>query len=171
MGIYPYSPLFGARCNWFRNGESVGCSVLPHMVGAVAHKPTILHPAGQSEVQVHPDVVFKSLVVGQRVGTERAVPVRYLTLNHLAPVDQTAAPFHFPCGGWADYVIQPDVPVPSVVRVAGINNKALDTTEDVDNIATFDRSDLGTFLRDSHHPFFLQDILPHLNGLSVLAGF
>ena len=57
MGMYPYSPLFGARRNWLGNGESVGSSMLPHVVGAVGHKPTILHPAGQSEVQVHPDVV------------------------------------------------------------------------------------------------------------------
>ena len=55
--MYLYSPLFGARRNWFGNGESVGSSMLPHVVGAVGHKPTILHPAGQSEAQVHPDVV------------------------------------------------------------------------------------------------------------------
>ena len=78
------------------------CSLLPHLVGAVAHKPTILHPTGQSEAQVHPDVVVKTSVVGRCIGTERAVPVCYLTLNHLASVDQTAAPFHFPCGGMAD---------------------------------------------------------------------
>ena len=89
----------------------------------------------------------------------------------LASVDQTSTPFHFPCGGWADYVVQSDVPVPSIVRVMGINNKALDTMEDINNIAAFDRSGFGTFLWDSHHPFFLQDILPHLDGLSFLACF
>ena len=53
----PYSLLFGAHRDWLRNGESVGSSMLPHEIGAVGDKPTILHPTGQSEAQVHPDVV------------------------------------------------------------------------------------------------------------------
>ena len=89
--------------------------MLPHVVRAVGHKPTILHPAGQSEVQVHPDVVIKGPVVCRHVGTERAIPVRYLTLNDLAFVNQTTALLHFPCGGWADDIVQSNVPITSVV--------------------------------------------------------
>ena len=57
MGMYPYSLLFGACRDWLRNSESVGSSMLPHEFEAVGDKPTILHPAGQSEAQVHPDVI------------------------------------------------------------------------------------------------------------------
>ena len=113
--MYPYSPLFGACRNWFGNGESVGSGMLPHVVGTVGHKPTILHPAGQSEAQVHPDVVVKSPMVRRRVRTERAVPVRYLTLNHLPFMNQATALLHFPSEGWADYIIQSNIPVTSVV--------------------------------------------------------
>ena len=38
--------------------------MLPHALGAVCDEPAIRHPAGQGEVQVHPDVVVESQVVG-----------------------------------------------------------------------------------------------------------
>ena len=57
MGMYPYLLFFGARRDWLQNGEFVGSSMLPHEIRAVGHKPTILHPTGQSEAQMHPDVV------------------------------------------------------------------------------------------------------------------
>ena len=63
MGMYPYSVLFGVHRDSLRNGESVGDSMLPHKIGAVGHKPTVLHPASQSEVQVHPDVVVQGPVI------------------------------------------------------------------------------------------------------------
>ena len=62
-GMYPYSLLFGAHRNWFRDGESMRSSMLPHVVGALGHEPTILHPVGQSEAQVHPDVVVQGPVI------------------------------------------------------------------------------------------------------------
>ena len=62
-GMYPYSLLFGARHNWFGDGESVRNGMLPHMVGAVGDIPAVFHPTGQSEAQVHTDVVVQSLVV------------------------------------------------------------------------------------------------------------
>ena len=52
----------------------------------------------------------------------------------------------------------------------GVNDKALNTTEDVDNIVAFDWAGLGTLLRDSYHSFFPQDIVPHLYSLLVFAG-
>ena len=57
MGMYLYSFLFGGHRDWLQNVESMGGSMLPHEIEAVGHKPTILHPTGQSEAQVHPDVV------------------------------------------------------------------------------------------------------------------
>ena len=114
-GIYPYSLLFGARRNQFGDGESVRRSMLPHEVGVVGYKPTILHPAGQSEAQVHPDVVVKGPVICRRVRTERAIPVCHITLNDLASVNQATAPLHFSCGGWADYIVQANIPVTTVV--------------------------------------------------------
>ena len=113
--MYPYSLLFGAPRNWFGDGESVQSSMLPHVVGAVGHEPTILHPAGQSEVQVHADVVVQGPVICRCVGTERAIPIRHLTLNDLAFVNEATALLHFPCGGWADYIVQSNVPVTSIV--------------------------------------------------------
>ena len=56
-GYVAVSFLFGVHRDWLRNGESVGFSMLPHEIRAVGHKPTTLHPAGQSEAQVHMDVV------------------------------------------------------------------------------------------------------------------
>ena len=71
--------------------------------------------AGQSEAQVHTDVVVQSPVVGRRVRAERAIPVSDFTLKDLTVVHQTATFFHFPGGDWADYIVQTNVPVTSVV--------------------------------------------------------
>ena len=73
-------------------------------------------------------------------------------------------------GSQADDIVQPDVPVSSIVRVVGIDNLALDTTEDVNDILALDRSGLGTLPQDSHHSFFPQDVVPHLYCLWVFAG-
>ena len=50
-------------------------SMLPHEFGVVSDEPTVLHPAGQSEVQVHPDVVIQGAVICRGVGAEQAIPV------------------------------------------------------------------------------------------------
>ena len=113
--MYPYSLLFGARRNWFGNGESMPSSMLPHLVGAVGDVPTVFHPTGQSEAQVHTDMVVQSPVVCRRVRAERAIPISHFTLNNLTIENETAALFHFPGGSWADYIIQTNVPVTSVV--------------------------------------------------------
>ena len=89
--------------------------MLPHDIGVVSHKPTILHPAGQSEAQVHPDVVVQGVVIGRGVGAERAIPMCHFPLYYLAFVDEGTTLFNLPCGGRAHDIIQPDVPVPSVV--------------------------------------------------------
>ena len=57
----------------------MGSSVLPHVLGAVCGEPAIQHPAGQGEVQVHPDVIVESPVIGGGIRTKRAVPVTYFT--------------------------------------------------------------------------------------------
>ena len=62
MGIYPYSFLFVHR-DWLRSVESMVSSMLPHEIGVVSHEPTVLHPAGQSEAQMHLDVVVKGVVI------------------------------------------------------------------------------------------------------------
>ena len=144
--------------------------MLPHKFGVVSHEPAVLHPASQSEVQVHPDVVVQGAVIGRGIGAERAIPVRHLPLYDPAFVDKGTTLFNLFGGSWADDVIQPDVPVLSIVRVTGIDNLALDTTKDVNDIPALDQSGLGALLRDSHHSFFSQDIVPRLYCLRVFAG-
>ena len=143
--------------------------MLPHDVGVVSHKPTILHPAGQSEVQVHPDVVVQGAVIGRGVETERAIPVCHFPLYNPAFVDEGTTLFNLPCGGRAYDIIQPNVPVSSVVRVVGIDDLALDTTEQVNNILALNWSGLGALLRDSHHSFVPQDGVCRFYGLRVSA--
>ena len=87
----------------------------PHLLRAVGDEPTVLHPTGQSEAEVHPDVVVQGLVVCRGIGTERTIPVCDLPLDDPASVNQTAMLLHLCCGGWADYVIEPDLPIPSIV--------------------------------------------------------
>ena len=143
--------------------------MLPHEIRVVSHEPTVLYPAGQSEAQVHPDVVVQGAVIGRGVGTERAIPVCHLPLYNPAFVDKGTTLFNLPCGSRADDIIQPDVPVSSLVRVAGVNNLALDTMEHVNNIPALNRSGLGALLRDSYHSFVPQDGVPRLYGLRVFA--
>ena len=143
--------------------------MLPHDIGVVSHKPTILHPAGQSEAQVHPDVVVQGAVIGRGVGTERAIPMCHFPLYDPAFVDKGTTLFNLLCGGWAYDIIQPDVPVSSVVRVTGVDDLALDTTEHVNKIPALNRSGLGALLQDSHHSFVPQDGVPCLYGLRVSA--
>ena len=166
MGIYPYSFLSVHR-HWLRCVESMVSSMLPHEIGVVSDEPAVLHSAGQSEVQMHPDVVVQGAVIRGGVGAERAVPMRHLPLYDPAFVDKGTTLFNLPRGSQADDVIQPDVPVSSVVRVVGINNLALDTTEDINNITALNKSGFGALLRDSHHYFFPQDGIPRLYGFRV----
>ena len=169
MGMYPYSFLF-VHCDWLRSVESMVGSMLPHQIGVVSDEPTVLHPTGQSEAQVHPDMVVQGAVIGGGVGAERAIPVCHLPLYDPAFVHKGTALFNLFGGSWADNIIQPDVPVSSIVRVAGVDNLALDTTKDINDILTFDQPSLGALRRDSHHSFFLQDIVPCFYGLRVFAG-
>ena len=143
--------------------------MLPHEIGVVSDEPAVLHSAGQSEVQMHPDVVVQGAVICGGVGAEWAVPVRHLPLYDPAFVDKGTTLFNLRRGSWADDVIQPDVPVSPVVRVAGVNNLALDTMEDINNIPALNQSGFGALLRDSHHSFFLQDGVPCLYGFRVFA--
>ena len=62
MGMYPYSFLF-VHPDWLRSVESMVGSMLPHEIRVVSHEPTVLHPAGQSEAQMHPDVVVQDAVI------------------------------------------------------------------------------------------------------------
>ena len=144
--------------------------MLPHEFGVVSQEPAVLHPTSQSEVQVHPDVVVQGAVIGGGIGAEWAIPVRHLPLYNPAFVDKGTALFDLFGGSRADDIVQPDVPVSSIVRVAGVNNLALNTTKDVNDILALDRSSLGTLLWDSHHSFFPQDIVPCLYRLRVFAG-
>ena len=168
MGIYPYSLLF-VHCDWLRCVESVVSSMLPHNIEVVSHKPTILHPAGQGEAQVHPDVVVQGAVIGRGVGTEWAIPVCHFPMYDPAFIDKGTTLFNLPCGGRAYDIIQPDVPVSSVVQVVGVDDLALDTTEYVNNIPALNRSGLGALLQDTHHSFVPQDGVPCLYGLRVCA--
>ena len=68
--------------------------MLPHQIGVVSHEPAVLHPASQSEAQVHSNVVVQSAVVSGGIGTERAVPMRHLPLYVLAFVDKGTALFN-----------------------------------------------------------------------------
>ena len=144
-------------------------SMLPHEIGVVSHEPAVLHSAGQSEAQMHPDVVVQGAVICQGIGAERAIPVCHLALYDPAFVDKGTTLFNLSGGSRADNIIQPDVPVPSVVRVAGIDNLALDTMKDVNDIPALNRSGPGALLRDSQHSFFPQDNVPHFYGLRVIA--
>ena len=144
--------------------------MLPHEFRVVSQEPAVLHPASQSKAQVHPNVVVQGEVIGRGVGAELAIPVRHLPLYDPAFVDKGTALFNLFGGSWADNIVQPDVPVLSIVRVAGVNNLALDTMKDVNDIPALDRSSLGALLWDSHHSFFPQDVVPHLYRLRVFAG-
>ena len=167
--MYPYSFLFVHR-DWLRSVESMVGSMLPHQIGVVSDEPTVFHPAGQSEVQVHPDVVVQGAVIGEGIGAERAIPVCHLPLYDPAFVHKGTALFNLFGGSRADDIVQPNVPVLSIVRVVGVNNLALDTMKDVNDIPALDRPGLGALLRDSHHSFFPQDIVPRFYGLRVFAG-
>ena len=167
--MYPYSFLFVHR-DWLRSVESMVGSMLPHEIRVVSHEPTVLHPAGQSEVQVHPDVVVQGAVIGGGIGAERAIPVCHLPLYDPAFVDKGTALFNLFGGSRADDIVQSDVPVSSIVRVAGIDNLALDTTKDVNDIPALDWPGLGALLQDSHHSFFPQDVVPRFYRLRVFAG-
>ena len=145
-------------------------SMLPHEFRVVSHELAVLHPASQSEAQVHPDVVVQGVVIGRGVGAEWAIPVRHLPLYNPAFVDKGTALFNLFGGSRADDVVQPNVPVSSIVRVAGVDNLALNTTKDVNDILALHRSGLGALLWDSHHSFFPQDTVPRLYRLWVFAG-
>ena len=119
---------------------------------------------------MHRNVVVQSAVVSGGVGTERAVPVRYLPLYVPASVHKGTALFNLFGRGWADDIVQPNVPVSPIIGVAGVNNLALDTAKDVDHIPALDQSSLGHLLWDSLHSFFPQNALPCLYRLRVLAG-
>ena len=167
--MYLYSFLFVHR-DWLRSVESMVGSMLPHEFGVVSDEPTVLHPAGQSEAQVHLDVVIQGAVICRGIGAERAIPIRHLPLENLAFVDKGTALFHLFGGSWADDIVQSYVPVSAIVRVKGVDNLALDTTKDVNDIPALDRPGLGALLQDSHHSLFPQDVVPHLYHLLVLAG-
>ena len=81
-------------------------SMLPHEVGVVSHEPTVLHPAGQSEVQMHLDVVVQGAVICRGVGAERAIPMCHLPLYDPAFVDEGTTLLNHPHGSWADDIIQ-----------------------------------------------------------------
>ena len=169
MGMYLYSLIFVHR-DWLQSVESMVGSMLPHEIGVVSHEPTVLHPPGQSEVQVHPDVVVQGVVISGDVGAEWAIPMCHFPLYDPAFVDKGTALFNLFGGSWADDIVQSDVPVSSIVRVPGVNNLALDTTKDLNDIPALDRPGLGALLWDSHHFFFPQDVVPHFYRLRVFAG-
>ena len=89
--------------------------MLPHVIGVVSDEPAVLHSTGQSEVQMHPDVVVQGVVICGGIGAERPVPMRHFPLYDPAFVDKGTTLFNLTHGSWADDVIQPDVPVSSVV--------------------------------------------------------
>ena len=95
-------------------------SMLPHQVRVVSHEPAVLHPASQSEAQVHSNVVVQSAVVSGGVGTEWAVPMRHLPLYIPAFVHKGTTLFNLFGRGWADDIVQPDVPVSPIIGVASI---------------------------------------------------
>ena len=144
--------------------------MLPHVFGAVGDEPRVLHPAGQSEAEVHPDVVVQGPVIRRCIGTERAIPICDLPLDDPASVNQTAVLLHLSCGGQADNVVESDIPIPSIVRVRGIDDPALDTVENENNIPAVNGPGLGALLRDPHHSFFLQDNVSSFDHLLVFAG-
>ena len=68
--------------------------MLPHQIGVVSDEPRVLHPAGQSEVQVHPDVIVQGAVIGGGIGAERAIPMCHLPLYDPAFVHKGTALFN-----------------------------------------------------------------------------
>ena len=81
-------------------------SMLPHEIGVVSHEPAVLHSAGQSEVQMHPDVVVQSAVICRGVGAEGAIPVCHLAMYDPAFVHKGTTLFNLPGGSWADNIAQ-----------------------------------------------------------------
>ena len=152
-GMYPYSFLF-VHPDWLQSVESIVGSMLPYEFGVVSDEPTVLHPTGQSEAQVHPDVVIQGAVICWGIGAEWAIPICHLPLENLAYVDKGTALFHLFGGSRADDIVQSYVPVSAIVWVKGIDNLALDTTKDINDIPALDQPGLGALLQDSHHSFF-----------------
>ena len=93
---YGYLPVITSfvHCDWLQSKESVVSGMLPHQVRVVSHEPAVLHPTSQSEAKVHSNVVVQSAVVSGGVGTEWAVPVRYLPLYVQASVHKGTALFN-----------------------------------------------------------------------------
>ena len=104
------------------------------------------------------------------VGAEQAIPVCHLPLDDPASVNQTAVLLHLSCRGRADNVVESNIPIPSIVRVGGVDDLALDTAEDKNDIPALNGPGLGTLLQDPHHSFLLQDIVSCFNRLPVFAG-
>ena len=126
----------------------MGSSVLPHALGAVCDEPAIRHPTGQGEVQVHPDVIIQSPVIGGGIRTKRAIPVTNLarhrmTLPHYLPMS-----LNLLGRGGAHDVIEPYIPITSVIRVTGIYDDPFSTPEDADHVPGLNGPGLSTFLCD-----------------------
>ena len=123
----------------------MGSSVLPHALSTVCDEPAIRHPAGQGEAQVHPDV---SPVIGGGIRTKRTVPVTYFTRR------RTTLPHYLPMflnllgRGGAHDVIEPYIPVTSVIGVTGIYDDTFNTPEDADHVLGLNGPGLSAFLWD-----------------------
>ena len=90
MGVYLYLLPFGVDRNGFRSGQVMdGGRMLPHGVGAVGRKPAVLHPASQSEAQVHTDMIIQCPMVGHHIRAQRAISVCYLARNGLSFINET----------------------------------------------------------------------------------
>ena len=126
----------------------MGSSMLPHALGAMCDEPAIRHPAGQGEAQVHPDVIVESPVIGGCIRTKRAVPVTYFARH------RTALPLHLSIflnllgRGGAHDVIEPYIPVTSVIRVTGIYDDAFSTPKNANDVPSLNGPGLPALLWD-----------------------
>ena len=111
--------------------------MLPHGVGAVGRKPAVLHPASQSEAQVHMDMIIQRPMVGRHIRTQRAVSVCYFARNALSFVNKTAVLLYLFGQHQTHNVVESDVPIAPIGRISSINNAAADIPQDADNIPAF----------------------------------
>ena len=114
----------------------MGSSVLPHALSAVCDEPAIWHPTGQGEAQVHPDVVVERsggwLTRKNKMGSTH---------------NRTVLPQHLPMffnllgRGGAHDVIEPYIPVTSVIGVTGIYDVTFNTPKNANDVQSLNGPD------------------------------
>ena len=108
-------------------------------------------------------------MVGCRIRAERAVSVCNFTGNVLSLVNKGAVPLYL-LGGHRTYnIVESDVPVTAVLRVAGIHSPASNVSEYPDHVPALYGPSFR-LLRDPHHALMSENILGGVANLGILTA-